>query len=51
MRPSSAALLGLRFAEPAHDGFRVPLSVGRLSLTALGGLLTSVAQIVVSVAG
>ncbi|HKJ58315.1 MAG TPA: amino acid permease [Halobacteriales archaeon] len=47
----NAALLRLRYAEPDHDGFTAPLSVGRLSLTALGGLLTSVALVVVYVAG
>ena len=29
----NAALLRLRFTEPDHEGFRAPLSVGRLSLT------------------
>ena len=47
----NAALLRLRFDEPDHDGFRAPLSVGRLSLTALGGLVTSVALVVVYLAG
>jgi APA family basic amino acid/polyamine antiporter len=38
----NAALLKLRYARPdAPRGFRAPLNVGWLSLTALGGLLSS----------
>lgn len=43
----NAALLNLRFRQPAADpGFRAPLNVGRLSLTAVAGLLSSLALIV-----
>jgi APA family basic amino acid/polyamine antiporter len=38
----NAALLRLRFRDPTRPGFRAPLNVGRLSLTALGGLVSSV---------
>ena len=41
----NAALLRLRYTEPDHDGFRVPLTVGRVPVTAVLGLLTSVALI------
>jgi len=38
----NGALLRLRYARPDADrGFRAPLNVGRLSLTAVGGLLSS----------
>ena len=40
----NAALLWLRFTRPDGDrGFRAPLNAGRLSLTALAGLVSSVA--------
>jgi APA family basic amino acid/polyamine antiporter len=38
----NAALLRLRWTGRPHDGFRAPLNVGRVSLTALAGLLSSV---------
>lgn len=42
----NAALLELRYARPeAERGFRAPLNVGRLSLTALGGILSSLGLI------
>ncbi|MFB6160564.1 MAG: APC family permease [Haloferacaceae archaeon] len=42
----NAALLRLRYTRPdARRGFRAPLNVGRLSLTALAGLATSVALV------
>lgn len=43
----NAALLRLRFVRPGTDGFRVPLNVGRVPLTAVAGLLTSLGLIVV----
>ncbi|MFB6171733.1 MAG: hypothetical protein ABEJ23_04315 [Haloarculaceae archaeon] len=39
----NAALLRLRYRDPARPGFRAPLNVSRLSLTALGGLVSLVA--------
>jgi APA family basic amino acid/polyamine antiporter len=42
----NAALLKLRYARPdAERGFRTPLNVGRLSLTAVAGLLSSLGLI------
>ena len=42
----NAALLKLRLDRPDLErGFRAPLSVGRLSLTAVGGLLSSLALV------
>ncbi|RLM54114.1 amino acid permease [Halobellus sp. Atlit-31R] len=42
----NGALLKLRFSRPDADrGFRTPLNVGRVSLTAVGGLLSSVALV------
>jgi APA family basic amino acid/polyamine antiporter len=42
----NAAQLRLRYSDPtAERGFRAPLNVGRLSLPALGGLLSSVALV------
>lgn len=42
----NAALLKLRYAQPdAERGFRAPLNVGQLSLTAVGGLLSSLGLI------
>lgn len=37
----NAALLRIRYTRSPTTGFRAPLNVGRLSLTALGGLVTS----------
>ena len=43
----NAALLKLRYSRPhVERGFRAPLNVGKLSLTAVGGLLSSLALIV-----
>jgi APA family basic amino acid/polyamine antiporter len=40
----NAALLKLRFDDPgAREGFTAPLTIGRLSVTALCGLMTSLA--------
>ncbi len=48
----NAALLKLRFDHPGdRAGFTAPLTVGRLSVTALAGLVTTVALLVVYVAG
>jgi len=42
----NAAQLRLRYSDPtAERGFRAPLNVGRLSLPALGGLLSSIALV------
>lgn len=47
----NVALLKLRYSRPDADrGFRAPLNVGRLSLTAVGGLLTSLGLIVFYIA-
>jgi APA family basic amino acid/polyamine antiporter len=47
----NAALLKLRFTRPhVERGFRAPLNVGRLSLTALAGILSCVGLIVFYVA-
>jgi APA family basic amino acid/polyamine antiporter len=47
----NAALLKLRYARPHADrGFRAPLNVGRLSLTAVAGLLSSVGLVAFYVA-
>jgi APA family basic amino acid/polyamine antiporter len=46
----NAALLALRYTAPDTErGFRAPLNVGRLSLTALAGLCSSVALVAVYV--
>ena len=43
----NAALLKLRYSRPeAERGFRTPFNVGKLSLTAVGGLLSSLGLIV-----
>jgi APA family basic amino acid/polyamine antiporter len=48
----NAALLKLRFDEPAdRSGFTAPLTVGRLSVTALCGLLTTAGLLAVYVWG
>jgi len=47
----NAALLKLRATAPDHRGFRAPLSIGRLSVTALLGLVSSVALVLVYAAG
>jgi len=41
----NAALLKLRYDQPTHSGFETPLNVGRVSLTALGGLVSSLGLI------
>ncbi|MEF8807287.1 APC family permease [Natronomonas sp.] len=47
----NVALLKLRYSRPDADrGFRAPLNVGQLSLTAVGGLLTSLGLIVFYIA-
>ena len=46
----NAALIRLRYTAPDHDWFRVPLSIGRLPLTAVLGVLTSLALIVIYLA-
>lgn len=47
----NAALLKLRYDRPAdREGFTAPLTVGRLSITALAGLVTTVGLLVVYVA-
>jgi APA family basic amino acid/polyamine antiporter len=47
----NAALLKLRYDRPGdREGFTAPLTVGRLSLTALAGLVTTVGLLVVYVA-
>ncbi|MEF8842844.1 MAG: amino acid permease [Haloarculaceae archaeon] len=48
----NAALLKLRFDRPeVREGFTTPLTVGRLSVTALCGLLTSLGLLVVYLDG
>lgn len=47
----NCALLKLRYEQPAeHGGFTAPVTVGRLSLTALAGLVTSLGLLVFYVA-
>jgi APA family basic amino acid/polyamine antiporter len=48
----NAALLKLRFDDPRdREGFTAPLTIGRLSVTALCGLLTSLGLLVVYLDG
>ncbi|MFC7135403.1 MULTISPECIES: APC family permease [Salinibaculum] len=47
----NGALLALRYREPERErGFRAPGNVGRLSLTAVGGVLTSLGFVAFSLA-
>ena len=47
----NAALLALRYREPDRErGFRAPGNVGRLSLTAVGGVVTSLGFVAFSLA-
>lgn len=41
----NAALLKLRYEQPTHSGFEAPLNIGHISLTAFGGLVSSLGLI------